>query len=124
MRALWMGVMPGPEVTRVLVMDGPGQTLLKARLPHGPQHPRAIQTLCEAVALWCGRPVHAALAVVGPGAWCATTPWLESFDAITRSPLFEIELVERARPPKEPDRLDDLGDFRDLRQLVLAEVAR
>jgi len=124
MRALWMGIVPGPEVTRILVMDGAEQTLLKARLPQEPQHPRAIQTLCEAVALWCGRPVRAALAADGAGTWCATTPWLDSFDALTRSPLFQIDVVHRARPPKERDGLDDLGDFRDLRRLVLAEVAR
>jgi hypothetical protein len=124
MRAIWMGISPGPEWTRVLVQDGPEQTLLKARLPHSPQHPRAVATLCEAVALWCGRPVRAALAADGPGTFCATTPWLDTFDAVTRSPLFQIEFVSRARPPREREGLDGLGDFRDLRQLILVGVAR
>ena len=33
---LWMGIMPGPVMTRVLVQDSPDQTLLRARLPHSP----------------------------------------------------------------------------------------
>src|SRR5262249_57724470 len=39
---------------------------LKARLPAEPRHPRAVETLCEAVALWCGRKVLAALAADNP----------------------------------------------------------
>lgn len=124
MRRIWMGIMPGPEVTRVLVMDGPGQTLLKARLPHGPKHPRAVETLCEAMALWCGRPVSCALAADGPDKFCATRPWLDTFDTISRSPLFQVEFVTHARPPRESDGLSGLGDFRDLRQFVLFEVAK
>jgi len=34
MSKLWMGVVPDPEATRVLVTDGSGASLLKARLPH------------------------------------------------------------------------------------------
>ena len=124
MRAIWMGISPGPETTRILVQDGVATTLLKARMPHSPHHPRAVAAFCEAVALWCGRPVRAALAADGPDTWCATTRWLDSFEAITRGPLFEIEFVSRARPPRERDGLDDMGDFRDVRQLVLAGVAR
>lgn len=124
MRHIWMGIVPGPEVTRVLVQDGPEQTLLKARLPHGPGHPRALLTLCEAVALWCGRPVRAALAADGPGAFCATTPWLETFDTLTQSPLVELDFVAHARPPRERDGLDGLGDFRAVRELILRGAAR
>lgn len=57
MRSLWMGIQPGLEMTRVVVRDGWEQTLLKARLPHSPQHPRALEALCEALALWCNRSV-------------------------------------------------------------------
>jgi len=124
MRTIWMGISPGPEVTRILAQDGPEQTLLKARMPHTPHHPRALVTLCEAVALWCGRPVRAALAADGPQTWCATTGWLDTFDVISRGPLYEIEFVAHARPPRDRDGLDDMGDFRDVRQLVLKGAAR
>ena len=124
MRHLWMGITPGPDVTRVLVQDGSDQTLLKARLPHSPRHPRALLTLGEALALWVGRPVRAAIAADGPGAFCATTPWLETFDLLTQSPLVEVDFVARARPPRERDGLDGLGDFRAVRQLILRTVPR
>lgn len=124
MRHLWMGITPGPEMTRVLVQDGPAQTLLKARLPPSPRHPRAVLTLGEAVALWVGRPVRAAIAADGPGTFCATTPWLETFDQLTRNPLVAVDFVAYARPPRERDGLDDLGDFRAVRELILRAVTR
>jgi hypothetical protein len=118
--AIWMG--PGPECSRVLVQDGPRETLLKARLPPVPAHPRALVTLCEALALWCGQPVRAALAVGGPDTSFDTRRWLGQ-DGPTATALFELALVSAARPPRGRDRLDGLGDFRDLRQLVFFEVA-
>ncbi|MFQ5668511.1 MAG: hypothetical protein ACE5I7_19070 [Candidatus Binatia bacterium] len=67
MQTLWMGVRPGPDVTRILVQDA-GIPLLKARLPEAPQHPRALETLAEGVALWVGRPIYAALGVAAEDA--------------------------------------------------------
>ena len=124
MSKLWMGIVPDPEATRVLVTDGSGEILLKARLPHSPRHPRALATLCEALALWCARPVRAALAVDGPGAFCATHGWLETFDQLTDSALFEIDFVANPVAPGEYDERDGLGDFEDLRRLLRAAVAR
>ena len=43
MQTLWMGVRPTPDLTRLLVQDGP-IPILKARLPEAPQHPRALET--------------------------------------------------------------------------------
>lgn len=61
MESIWMGIAPSPQVTRVLAMAGPNDTILKAQLARDPQHPRALATLLEAVALWQGLPVRAAL---------------------------------------------------------------
>ena len=124
MRHIWMGISPGASDTRVMVMDGAGATLLKARLPQAPRHPRAIATLCEAVALWCGRPVRAALAVEGRAGWCASTHWLEALDEVTRTPLYEISFTHSARPPRDERGVEGLGDFRDVRQMMLFEVTR
>lgn len=118
MSNLWMGIIPGPVTTRVVVQDSPTQTLLKARLPHSPIHPRAVETLCEALALWCGRGLTAAIAVEGPETSCDTKPWLDTFETITRPPLFKIHLVARGMPDHERDRLE-LSDFLALRRLVL-----
>jgi hypothetical protein len=124
MRSLWMGIMPGLEFTRILVQDGWEQTLLKARLPHSPNHPRAVETLCEAMALWCGRRVCAALVVDGPGALCVTKPWQDTVEGLTRQPLFEIHLASSGRPAHERDRLDGLSDYHELRHAIFSEEAR
>jgi hypothetical protein len=63
MESIWMGISPSPTATRVIAMSGPGETILKAQLATDPKHPRALGTLLEAVALWQGLPVRAALCV-------------------------------------------------------------
>jgi len=119
-----MGIVPHPEYIRVLLLDDEGIALLKARLPQDPRHPRALKSLCEALALWCGRPIHAVVAADKPGAWCATRPWLDTFDEIARNPLCQIDFVASARPPKRRDGIEGMGDFKDARQLLLFEIKR
>ncbi len=123
MRDLWMEILPGSEVTEVLVENGPGRRLLEARLPQEPSHPRAVEVLCEALALWCGRKVCAALVVEGPESFCATRPWLDTFETVTRPPLFEIHFVSLA-PAGERGEVAGLASYRDLRQRIFSEEAR
>ena len=114
---LWMGVRPGPDATRILVQE-PRCPVLKARLPDAPQHPRALETLAEGVALWCGRPLYVALGVAAEDALCVSPHWHATVDALTRTPLVTIEPVIGI--PRAPWRVEDrsgLGDFRDVRQL-------
>ncbi len=118
MRSLWMGIMPGLELTRVVVQDNWDQTMLKARLPHSPTHSRALEPLCQAIALWCGRKVCAALVVDGPDAFCVTRPWRDTVERLSRHDLFEVHLVSRGRPAEERDRLDGLHDYDELRWLL------
>lgn len=121
MQTLWMGVRPGPDHTRVLVHDGP-LAVLKARLPDAPQHPRALETLAEALALWYGRPLYGALGVAAEDALCVSPRWHATVDALTRTPLVTIDLVVgRPRPPRGAAGLAGLGDFADVRQLRLWE---
>ena len=61
MESLWVGIDPHPTETRILAMAGPGEILLKARLRPHPQHPRAAAILLEALSLWQGATVRAAL---------------------------------------------------------------
>jgi hypothetical protein len=124
MRPLWMGIRPGLEVTRIVVRDGWAPILLKGRLPHSPKYHGAVETLCEAVALWCGRKVCAALVVDGPDAFCGTKPWHDTVDRLRDHPLFEVHLVSSGRPAHERDRLDGLHDYHELRQQILNEEAR
>jgi len=115
MQTLWMGVRPRPDGTRVLVQDA-GLVLLKARLPEAPAHPRALETLAEGVALWCGRPLYAALGVAAEDALCVSPRWHATVETLTRTPLVVIEPV--VGPPTPPRRrLRGLGAFDEVRQL-------
>lgn len=125
MRSIWVGVHPRPEGTRILATAGSEATLLKARLAGAPKHPRALSTLLEALALWQGVPVRAALAVgAGEEPSCDTSLFHESFTDFGPTPLYSVEYVAGLRRRRHRDGLDGLGDFRDLRQLLLFEVAR
>lgn len=46
---------------QLLVTDPDGDDALKAVLPAWPQHPRALLTLLEGLAMWVGQPVTAAV---------------------------------------------------------------
>jgi hypothetical protein len=121
MQTLWMGVRPGPTLTRVLAQAGP-IPILKARLPDAPQHPRALETLAEGLALWYGRPLYVALGVAAEDALCVTPRWHATVDGLTRTPLVTIDLVsDRPRPPRGGQDLGGLGDFADVRQVQLWE---
>lgn len=78
-------------------------------------------TLLEASALWQGEQVHAALSVDGSGDGSGTRLSRALFDVVEPTPLFHLDIV-RDRPRRRTR--DRLGDFRDLRQLLLFEVAR
>ena len=119
MDPFWMGIRADAETARVLVHAGP-HPVLKARLPAVPQHPRALETLAEGVALWYNRPLSVALAVDAAEALSASPHWHAALDVLFRTPLVTIELVEG--PPRRPrDRLGGLGVFADVRQLRLWE---
>jgi RHS repeat-associated protein len=60
-------------------MVGPSETILKARLAPTPAHPRAMATLLEAVALWQGSPVRAALAAAESGEGSDSSLYREAF---------------------------------------------
>jgi len=125
MSEIWMGIWPGPEATRVIAMAGACETILKARLSREPSHPRAMATLLEAIALWQGTRVRAAL--------CAAERDGESDSSLYRAaftdvggPLYTLDWVPA--PDRTRRRHRDIhgvaGDFADLRQTVLFEVAR
>jgi len=122
---IWVAVHPRRSETRVIATEGAGATLLKARLAPHPWHQRALPSLLEALALWQKQPVHAVLVVDAGDSTFATSLLPDVAAEHSRSPLYTLDVVEgRRRPPRRSDRIDGLGDFRDLRQLMLFEVAR
>lgn len=117
LKPLWMGVRPGPQVTRILIQEAQG-TVLKARLPDPPAHPRALETLAEGIALWCGRPLYGALGVAAEDALCVSPGWHATVDVLTRTPLVTIELaIGASRPPWRVADRGHLGSFREVRRL-------
>jgi len=106
----------GADAHAVVVMSEGGRCVPKARLPHGPSHPQALQRLSEALAMWCGGPLRVVLAVHGPEAFCITRRWFATFDHLTRRPLYEIEFAQALPPPEDERR------FEDVRQMLLSRM--
>lgn len=121
----WVAIHPRRSETRVLATAGSGPALLKARLAPHPWHQRALPSLLEALALWQRQQVHAVLVADAEDSSFVTNFCPDLVAEHARNPLYTLDLVEdRRRPPRRRDRLDGLGDFRDLRQLMLFQVAR
>jgi len=95
--------------TRVLVEDESGDRLV-ARLPPliSAAHPRAMTTLLEALALWCGRPVPVVLCVDEPCDW-ELSGLTEAFGFGTESLFHHVQVVPRRG--QHPKRLSGLGSF-------------
>ncbi len=123
MRSLWVAIDSRSDETRVLVTAGPRETVLKARLSATAQHPRAVPALLEALAMWEGVPVRAAVVADGPDGSSAMRLKLDWLADCVGEPLYKLEFV-RGRKRHHRDGLDGLGAFHDLRQLVMFEVAR
>lgn len=125
MDSIWMGIAPGPKGTRVIAMQGAAETLLKACLSCNPAHPRALPTLLEGIALWQGMPVRAALVVGDKQTGYDLTLYREAWADFGNTPLYTLDWVPGGgRRPRRNRDLSGMGDFRDLRQVVLFEVAR
>lgn len=123
MRSLWVAIDSRTDETRILVTAGPKETVLKARLSSTAQHPRAVPALLEALAMWHGMPVRAVVVVddqEGSSATRLKLGWLADFAG---EPLYTLKFVDR-RKRHHRDQLDGLGQFHDLRQLTMFEVAR
>jgi len=124
MHAIWVGFHARPTGTRILATAGPHHTLLKAQLATEPQHARALPSLLEALALWQGAKVHAALAVDAALASSARSLCRTCFADFGQEPLYTLAYAATRRPPRPRAELRGLGDFRDLRHLLWREVAR
>ena len=122
MEQIWMAISPGPTHTRVIATSAE-ETILKGRLLPNPAHPRALQWLLEAVALWQGKKVRAALVATDRSrlsAPCFEADWFPDFGEA----MYELELWDRGSVRRRGlgDRLQGMGEFRDLKQLRLAEL--
>jgi hypothetical protein len=127
MDSIWLGLSPGVRSTRILAMRGPRETILKAHLSLRPGSARAVTALFEAIALWEGVPVRAALAVDESSTSSSpTTLYRDLFEVFGAStPLYRLEWVSlEAARRRRRDGLTGLGDFGDLERLLARAVAR
>jgi hypothetical protein len=124
MDSIWMGIAPSPTSTRVLAMDGVHDTFLKARLARSPTHRQALATLLEAIALWQGRRVRAALCVDDRHDGFDSTSFLETFPDVGNA-LYSVDWIPARGHDRRARRdISGMGRFADLRDLLLTEVAR
>jgi hypothetical protein len=111
-----------PCSTRVLVR-GEGDDVLKAvlRPSYSPPHAQAIPRLLEALALWYQAPLHVVLSAHEADAWC-----LLGLVGGLGEPLdtlhYTVELRVPGRDRRRGRRIEGLGSFVDVRQLVLGGV--
>jgi hypothetical protein len=124
MSSIWVGIAPGRTATRVLAMQGASETLLKARLRRDPSHPRALATLLEALALWQGRHVHAALAADDEATSYASSLCQDPLTEQGIGPLFTLDWVPVAGRRRRRPALAGMGRFHDLERLLIGEVTR
>ena len=125
MDSIWLGLWPNARATRILVMRGASETILKGQLPLRPSSVRAVTALFEAIALWEGRPVRAVLvADASSTSSCPTTLYRDTFQLYgERTALYEFEWVSHV-PGRRRDGLGGMGSFVDLERVLLHSVAR
>jgi hypothetical protein len=124
MNSIWMGIAPGPTSTRVLAMHGASETILKARLRRDPAHPRALATLLEAIALWQGMQVRAALAADDERTSYASSLCQSPLTEVSVPPLFTLDWVPVTGRRRRHVGISGMGRFDDLQRLLVGEVAR
>jgi len=100
---------------KLLVRDAQQGDLLKARLPLSAQHPRALLTLLEGMALWRGQPLRVVLPAVSAEDGLPCWSGLRLFGDEQFPGESQLVRYERGgRDPRER-RLVGVGDFRALR---------
>lgn len=108
-----------PASTKILVKVDDDEVLKAVLLRPTVPHPRALPTLLEAMALWHQTPVRAVLSASDEASWCRLG-LLDELCLGADTVHYTVELRQRDRGRRQ--RLTGLGNFEDLRQLVLGGV--
>jgi len=99
------------NAVKTLVTDEEGSDVLRARLPRRCDHPRALLTLLEGMALWSGSPLTAVISAPR-SAYAAYDPLLFGGDLCpVDSALVRLDFLELG---SRQFRLRGLGNFRDV----------
>lgn len=102
------------QTVRLLVTDAEGHDLVKAQLSD-PEHPRALLTALEGLALWCGEPLDVVIYADVP---VDHSLGLGAFSDLDGRWPEESALVHFAfrEPGRRGRRIQGVGDFRRLRR--------
>lgn len=104
----------GPLDTRMLVTVG-DEIVMKGCLSRAPSHPRAVQWMMEAVALWEGVPVRGVVCARGADATYARAFW-NAVGMDLGGALYSLDLADH-EPPRGPvlsDLVPDVSGYEDL----------
>jgi len=114
---LWMSIEPVGSEVRLMLTVPSEHTVLKARLPNPPTHPRALMGLLEALSLWHGCPLRAVIDADAQDVRQHPERWAMLLgDGPELAVAVEWAAVPSARPR---DRfLAPMGDFASARKLV------
>jgi hypothetical protein len=105
MESIWMAIAPGATSTRVLAMRGPSEVILRADLSRSPSSHRAMTALLEALALWEGLPVRAALVVDDEHGSFDSSAYRDAFPDHGSTPLYTLEWIPRGHRRRRRDVL-------------------
>lgn len=111
-----VGLMPEPWGCRVLVLEDGKRAVLRAVLPGEPKKPQALRALCEALALWSGTKVSAAVCADGEQFFSDRTSW-SAATAVDGGSLFEMKVVVGHDVTNE-DLDSEMGAFDAVRAFV------
>ena len=107
---------PLPQGVRLLV-SSEGDDLLKAHLASYPDHPRALLTIFEGLALWCGQPVSVAISADVPSSHSlGLGPFTDDANVWPEESALVSYVFLTSRRGR---RLSGIGDFSRLRRLGL-----
>jgi hypothetical protein len=105
------------------MVDGPDERLRAVLPPLSPSmHGCSVRMFLESLALWTDSKLHVAASADGLGD-SYSLGLTDGLGMGVRSVLFDVDLVEPKPRRPRPVRLQGVGDFRDVRQLLLQEVA-
>lgn len=125
MDSIWLGLWPSERSTRILAMREATDTILKAHLSLRPASPRAVIALLEAVALWEGLPVRAALVVDDGSTSSSTSLYRDTFTTFgDETLLYSLEWVPRPVGRRRRSEPRGMGDFLELERLLTRTSAR
>ena len=100
---------PAKGEVKILIADFAGD-ILKARLPAAPEHPRALLTFLEGMALWSGEQVHAAVFAADSSSLMFDGTLFGSDFWPVESAMVRFDFL----PAGARRRLKGMGDFRPL----------